>query len=150
MHLNNLRKNLFIILVRLKWKRLDSILKIVLLIYAVVCLVYGLGYLIVPDSLVELSGGAPVFHGWLRWSGGVIIALGIGAILTYLNPKGQGIFVTTIAIGTLLAGLAMIWTWINIEEGANVWFTAVPTIVLLALSGLLWWSRQAAKNTLYP
>ena len=131
-------------------KSTSGILKIVLLIYAVVCLIYGLGYLIVPDSLVELSGGAPVFHGWLRWSGGVIIALGIGAILTYLNPKGQGIFVTTIAIGTLLAGLAMLWTWVNIEEGSNVWFTALPTIVLFALSGLLWWSRQEAKNILYP
>ena len=131
-------------------KSTSGILKIVLLIYAVVCLIYGLGYLIVPDSLVELSGGAPVFHGWLRWSGGVIVALCIGAILTYLNPKGQGIFVTTIAIGTLLAGLAMIWTWINIEEGSNVWFTAMPTIVLLVLSGLLWWGRQTAKDILYP
>lgn len=128
----------------------SGILKIALLIFAVVCLIYGLGYLIVPDSLVELSGGAPVFHGWLRWSGGVIIALGIGAILTYLKPKGQGIFVTTIAIGTLLSGLAMIWTLIHIEEGANVWFTALPAVVLLALTGLLWWSRQAAKNILYP
>ena len=128
----------------------SGILKIALLIFAVVCLIYGLGYLIVPDSLVELSGGAPVFHGWLRWSGGVIIALGIGAILTYLKPKGQGIFVTTIALGSLLAGLVMIWTWINIEEGSNVWFTAVPTIVLLALSGLHWWGRQTAKDILYP
>ena len=128
----------------------SGILKIALLIYAVVCLIYGLGFFIVPDSLVELSGGEPVFHGWLRWSGGVIIALGIGAILTYLKPKGQGIFVTTIAIGALLAGLAMLWAWINIEEEANVWFTALPTIVLLALSGLLWWSRQKAKNILYP
>ncbi|MEA3477106.1 MAG: hypothetical protein U9R60_02925, partial [Bacteroidota bacterium] len=99
---------------------------------------------------VELSGGEPVFHGWLRWSGGVIIALGIGAILTYLKPKGQGIFVTTIAIGSLLAGLAMLWTWINIEEGSNVWFTVAPTIILFVLSGLLWWSRQTAKKILYP
>jgi hypothetical protein len=128
----------------------SGILKIALLIYAVVCLIYGLGFFIVPDSLVELSGGEPVFHGWLRWPGGVIIALGIGAILVYLKPKGQGIFVTTIAIGALLAGLAMLWAWLNIEEGANVWFTALPTIVLLALSGLLWWSRQKAKNILYP
>jgi len=128
----------------------SGILKIALLIYAIVCLIYGLGFFIVPDSLVELSGGEPVFHGWLRWSGGVIFALGIGAILTYLKPKGQGIFVTTIAVGALLAGLAMLWAWINIEEGANVWFTAFPTIVLLALSGLLWWSRQQAKNILYP
>jgi hypothetical protein len=128
----------------------SGILKIALLIYAVVCLIYGLGFLIVPDSLVELSGGEPVFQGWLRWPGGVIVALGIGAILVYLKPKGQGIFVTTIAIGALLAGLAMLWAWLNIEEGANVWFTALPTIVLLALSGLLWWSRQKAKNILYP
>jgi len=128
----------------------SGILKIALLIYAVVCLIYGLGFFIVPDSLVELSGGEPVFHGWLRWSGGVIIAFGIGAILTYLKPKGQGIFVTTIAIGTLLAGVAMLWALISIEEGANVWFTALPAIVLLALSGLLWWSRQKAKNILYP
>ena len=128
----------------------SGILKIALLVFAVVCLIYGLGFFIVPDSLVELSGGEPVFHGWLRWPGGVIIALGIGAILTYLNPNGQGIFVTTIAIGALLAGLAMLWSWINIEEGANVWFTALPTIVLLALSGLLCWSRQKAKNILYP
>ena len=125
-------------------------LKIALLIYAVVCLIYGLGFFIVPDSLVELSGGEPVFHGWLRWPGGVIVALGIGAILVYLKPKGQGIFVTTIAIGALLAGLAMLWAWINIEEGTNVWFTALPAIILLALSGLLWWSRQEAKNILYP
>ena len=128
----------------------SGILKVALLIYALVCLIYGLGFFIVPDSLVELSGGEPVFHGWLRWPGGVIIALGIGAILAYLKPKGQGIFVTSIAIGALLAGLAMLWAWLNIEEGANVWFTALPTIVLLALSGLLWWSRQKAKNILYP
>jgi hypothetical protein len=61
-------------------------LKIVVLIYAVVCLVYGLGFAIVPDSLVELSGSEPVFHGWLRWPGGVLIALGIGAILVFLKP----------------------------------------------------------------
>ncbi len=123
-------------------------LKFSLIIYALVCLIYGLGFFVVPDSLVELSGGDPVYHGWLRWSGGVLIAMSIGAILVYLKPKGQGIFVTTIAIGTLLAGLALLWAWINIEEGVDVWFTACPTIVLLAVSGLLWWSRQAAENIL--
>ncbi|MCK5137814.1 MAG: hypothetical protein KAR19_18655 [Bacteroidales bacterium] len=103
-----------------------------------------------PDSLVELSGSEPVFHGWMRWPGGILIALGMGAILVYLKPKGQGIFVTTIAIGALLAGLALLWAWISIEQEVNVWFTALPTIVLLALSGLLWWSRQEAKSILYP
>ncbi|MBA7561196.1 hypothetical protein ES708_02831 [subsurface metagenome] len=123
-------------------------LKTALLIYAVVCIVYGIGYLIFPDFLVKLSGGEPVFHGWLRWSGGTLIAFGIGAIMVFQKPKKQGIFVTTIAIGTLLAGLALLYGWIKLEEGANVWFTALPTIVVLGLSCLLWWSRQQAKDIL--
>jgi peptidoglycan/LPS O-acetylase OafA/YrhL len=125
-------------------------LKIVLIIYAVVCLVYGLGYLIVPDLLVSLSGGDPVFHGWLRWSGGILIALGIGAILVFLKPKGQGIFVTTMALGTLLAGLALLLAWVTIKEEVNAWFAALPTIIVLGLSCLLWWSRQQTKDILYP
>jgi len=125
-------------------------LKIVLIIYAVVCLVYGLGYLIVPDLLVSLSGGDPVFHGWLRWSGGILIALGIGSILVFLKPKAQGIFVTTMALGSLLAGLALLLAWVTITEEVNAWFTALPTIIVLGLSCLLWWSRQQAKDILYP
>ena len=123
-------------------------LKTALLIYAVVCIVYGIGYLIFPDFLVKLSGGEPVFHGWLRWAGGTLIAFGIGAIMVFQKPKNQGIFVTTIALGTLLAGLALLYGWITLEEGANVWFTALPTIVVLVLSCLLWWTRQQAKDIL--
>ncbi len=125
-----------------------AFLKIVLIIYAIVCIVYGVFYFFIPDYLVNLSGGEPVYHGWLRWSGGVLIALGIGAMLVYKNPKNQGIFVVTIAIGSTLAGLALLYAWITIEEGANVWFTAFPTIILLLISGLLWWSRQQVKDIL--
>ena len=128
----------------------SGFLKIVLIIYAVVCMVYGLGYLFVPGFLVDLSGGAPVFPGWLRWAGGVLCALGIGAILVFLKPEGQGTFITTIALGCSLAGLALIWTWIFNEEGANIWFTATPAIVVSGLAVLLWWSRQTAKKILYP
>ena len=125
-------------------------LKIVLIIYAVVCIIYGIGYLFVPDFLVDLSGGEPVFHGWLRWSGGVLVALGIGAILAFLKPAGQGILITTYALGCSLAGLALLWSWINIEEGTNVWFTAMPAIIVLLLAVLFWWTRQTAKKVLYP
>jgi len=126
----------------------STFLKIVLVIFSVVCIIYGIGYFFAPDCLVNLSGGEPVFHGWLRWSGGVLIALGIGAVLVFLNPKNQDIFVMTIAIGTLLTGLALIYAWITIEEGANVLFTALPAVVILLISGLLWYSRQQAKDIL--
>jgi hypothetical protein len=125
-------------------------LKVVLLIYAIVSIIYGIGYLLVPDSLVNMSGGQPVFHGWLRWSGGVLIALGIGAILVYINPLSQGIFVTTIALGCFLCGLGLLWALINREEGGKLWFTALPAIIVFALSALLWWGRSKAKEILYP
>ena len=127
-----------------------GLLKIVLIIFAVVSLVYGIGYFFAPGFLVNLSGDTPVFHGWLRWSGGVLIALGIGAILVYLNPQNQGIFVTTMALGSLLIGIALLWAWITIQEGAKPWFTALPTIIAFVLAILLWWSRIKAKDILYP
>lgn len=126
----------------------NLLLKVSLIIFAIVAIVYGLGYLFSPAFLVKLSGGEPVFSGWLRWSGGTIIALGIGALMTMRNPKNQGIFITTIALGTLLAGLALLYSWITLEEGANVWFTALPTILVLLISALLWWSLYKAKDIL--
>lgn len=125
-------------------------LKTVLIIYAVVCIIYGIGYFFVPSSLVKLAGETPVFNGWLRWSGGVLVALGTGAILVYLNPKNQGIFVTTIALGCLFCGLGLLWAWIVLPEGSNAWFTALPTIIVFALSVLLWMARVKAKEILYP
>jgi len=101
-------------------KKSTTLLKIVLIVYAIVCIVYGLFYFVAPDYLVSISGGEPVYHGWLRWSGGVLIALGIGAILVYQNPKNQGIFVFSIAIGSTLAGLALLYAWVANEEGAKV------------------------------
>lgn len=123
-------------------------LKIVILIYAVVALVYGLCFFFVPDFLVNMSGGEPVFHGWLRWAGGLCIAIGIGSLMVMQKPKNQGIFVTTIALGSLMTGLGLLYAWINLEEGANVMFTAMPTILMLVISGLLWWGRQNAKDIL--
>jgi hypothetical protein len=126
----------------------NLLLKVSLIIFAIVAIVYGLGYLFFPAFLVKLSGGEPVFSGWLRWSGGTIIALGIGALMTMANPKNQGIFVTTIALGTLLAGLALVYSWITLEGRGNVWFTALPTILVLLVSALLWWSLFKAKDIL--
>ena len=128
----------------------SQLLKISLVIYAAVCLVYGLGFMFLSDFLVKLSGSDPVFHGWLRWSGGVLVALGIGAFLVYRKPEGQGIFVTTIALGSTLCCLSLFCAWATHEEGVNVWFTALPAIILSIVAILLWWSRQKTKDILFP
>ena len=127
-----------------------GILKVVLIIFAVISLVYGIGYFFAPGLLVNLSGDTPVFHGWLRWSGGVLIALGVGAILVYLNPHNQGIFVTAMALGCLLIGIALLWAWLTLQEGANPWFTALPTILSFVLVVLLWWGRSKQKISCIP
>ncbi|MCX6253701.1 MAG: hypothetical protein NTV31_04400 [Bacteroidia bacterium] len=124
------------------------LLKVALVSFAVVAFVVGLGLFFIPELIVKLAGSAPVDSGWLRWPGGTLTASGIGALLVLRNPKNQGIFVTTSALGTLLAGLAMVHSWINPEAGSYVWFTALNAFLLLLISALLWWGRQKALDIL--
>jgi hypothetical protein len=123
-------------------------LKVVLVIYAIVVLVYGVFFFFIPGVLVKISGADPVDSGWLRWAGGILIGFGIGALLVRRNPAKQGIFVLTISLGTLLSGLALLYSWIVHEYSAGMWFIALATIVVLVVSALLWWSRQKAKAIL--
>ena len=125
-----------------------KVLKFSLIILAVIFLVYGFGFLFVPGLLVKLSGGNPVEFSWLRWSGGVIIALGIGALMVFSKTEKQGIFVTSMALATLFAGLGMLYSWIMQEYSGATWFMALPTCLALVLSGLLWWGRGQAKGIL--
>jgi hypothetical protein len=123
-------------------------LKVVLVIHAIVALVYGLSLLLIPGILADISGGKPVDVGWLRWAGGMLISLGIGTLLVFRDPTKQGVFVTTISLGTLLGGLGLLYSWIMHEYSAAAWFIVLPTIVVLVVSALLWWSLQKAKGIL--
>jgi uncharacterized protein YjeT (DUF2065 family) len=123
------------------------LLNAALVIFMIVSIVYGLGYAFFPKTLVSMSGGDPIPSTWLRWSGGVLIALGIGTIMVFRNPARQKIFVITIALGTLFTGLALLYSWI-FEPTGKTWFTALPAIITLVLSGLLWWGLKEGKETL--
>ena len=125
-----------------------KVLKVTLIILAVIALVYGFAYLFVPGILVKLSGGNPVEFSWLRWSGGIIIGLGIGCLMVSSKPEKQGIFVTTMVLATLFAGLGILYSWIMQEYTGATWFIALPTCLLLVLSCLLWWGRGQAKGIL--
>jgi hypothetical protein len=125
-----------------------AMLKVALVILAVVSIIYGIGYLIFPGTLLSLSGGNPVDFAWLRWSGGIIIALGIGALMVFRKPEKQGIFVFTMALSTLLCFLGLLISWIMKEYSGSTMFIAVPTILILIISCLIWWGRQQAKGIL--
>jgi hypothetical protein len=125
-----------------------KILKVTLIILAVTFLVYGFGFLFVPGILVKLSERNPIEFSWLRWSGGVIFALGIGCLMVSSKPEKQGIFVTSMALAALFTGLGMLYSWIMQEYSGATWFIALPTCLALVLSGLLWWGRGQAKGIL--
>lgn len=123
------------------------LLKVALVIFAIVTFVYGIGYLFFPVALVDLSGGDPVPSGWLRWSGGTILALTVGAIIILRKPAGQYALVITLGLGTLFTGLTLLYSWFCDYIG-DIWFTAVPAIVLLIDSALIWWGYSQAKEVL--
>jgi hypothetical protein len=123
------------------------LLKFTLIIFAVMAVVYGIGYLFFTDFLVELSGSEPVDASWLRWAGATISALGIGAIFIFMNPSKQGAFVLTLMLGNLFTGLAMLYTWI-FELATTTWFTAVPTLLLLLVACLFYISWLQNKELL--
>lgn len=124
-----------------------KLLNVALIIYIVIVLVYGVLFLFVPQLLAEASGGEPVNSSWLRWPGGVLVSLGIGSILVYRNPSKQDAFVVAMALGTLFAGLALLYALL-FESTGDIWFTALPVIVLLTSSLLLWLGRMQAKDIL--
>lgn len=125
-----------------------KMLKLALMLAAIVSLVYGLAYLLIPSSLVKLSGGNPVEVSWMRWSGGVIIAWAIGTLMVYSNPEKQKIFVTYLSLAHLLAGLGLLYSWMMQEYSGATWFIAIPTLILLILAVLLFWGRNQAKEIL--
>jgi hypothetical protein len=123
-------------------------LRVVLIVFAVASFVYGIGFLFVPGVWVNLNGGDLVDYGWLRWPGGFLIGLGIGAIMVARKPENQGIFVFTAAMIGLLGGLGMLYSLIAQEYTGSIIFILIPTVLMLVLSGFLWWGLGRAKDNL--
>jgi hypothetical protein len=130
-------------------KKNIKLLNVALIIYIVVVLVYGVLFLLAPQLMVKVSGSEQVASSWLRWPGGVLIALGVGAIMVCRDPLKQYVFVLTITLGSLLAGLALLYALL-FEMVGETWFTALPVIILLILAAILWSGSRQAKDILCP
>ena len=125
-----------------------QLLKVALILYAIVTLVNGLVYLFMPVTYIKLTGSEPIPPAWIRWSGGILISLGIGAIMVFRHPVKQGIFIKISAIGSLLVGLTGLYE-VFFESVGSIWYSLFPAIVNLILSALLWISLKQAKATLW-
>ena len=126
-----------------------KVLKISLLVVGLLWLISGLGIFFAPAMIGKLIVGNQVDLIMFRLMGGIHIALGIGALMVYSKPEKQGIFVLTIALVNLLAGLAFLFGWIMREyiggPGTIIIFAA---ILALVLSALVFWGRSQARDIL--
>jgi hypothetical protein len=123
-------------------------LKAALLFAIIVDLFYGIAFFVAPGLMSELAGGTPVEHGWLRWSGGVLLGFAGGAIQTYRDPAKQKSMITALTSAPLLSGLAFAYTLLFENYSIHTWFILVPCVVVFALFGVMLWARQGAKEIL--
>jgi len=127
----------------------NHLLKISLALFALIALVFGISYLFFPEVQISSTGGEPIDPGWVRWVGGIFIALGVGSIMVFRKPLKQGIFVTTIALGSSLLSLTLLYSMLYENEGYNLVHVLTPVIVLSLLSILLWISLKQSKDILW-
>jgi len=126
------------------------LLKVSLILFAIVAIGYGIVHSFFPEAYVKSAGGDPIPSSWLRWIGGIMIPLGIGAIMVFRNPYKQGIFITTIAIGNLLCGLILLYSLFFENTGIGYTMaTLAPAIVSLILSGLFWLCLNQSGDLLW-
>jgi hypothetical protein len=108
---------------------------------AIVGVVYGIGFLLMPQAMVQLSGdpGAPTNPGWLRWAGGFVLGIAIGPWLASEGSTMEQAFKLGLAIAYSLAGLALVYSALSGEYVGAQWFIWMPIVILAALASAMWW-----------
>lgn len=114
--------------------------RMILYVEAIVSLVYGLLFLLIPRWMFTLSQdpGAPAAAGWVRWSGGLLIGVGIAAGLAAANPETQKPLVVGLLVAATLIALSLLYSLFN-EFGGAQWFLWVPILANAALAVGLGW-----------
>jgi hypothetical protein len=129
-------------------QNVSIVLKIALILVVIELGIYGLVLLLIPSQFTQFIGANPTEAVWLRWPGGILIALAAGSFLVIRNPGGQSSLVLTLTLGFLLGGLAMLYSWITVEYSADTVHLAVPTILNLVVTVLLFLGWQSSRDTL--
>jgi hypothetical protein len=108
---------------------------------AILGVMYGMGFLLIPHAMFQLSGdpGAPANAGWVRWAGGYVLGISIGPWLAAEGWLKEQPFIAGLAAAFTLSGLALIYSAVSGEYGGAAWFIWMPMIILGALAPFMWW-----------
>jgi hypothetical protein len=112
----------------------------ILYVVAIVTLVYGLLFLLIPQWLFDLSQdtGIPAHLGWVRWSGGLLIGVGVAAGFAAANPGTQKPLVMGLMVATTLIALSLLYDLFGGYDGTQ-WFMWLPILINAALACALGW-----------
>jgi hypothetical protein len=101
---------------------------------------YGFGFLLMPDSIFQLSGdpGVPTNPGWVRWAGGFVLGIAMGPWLASEGWTTEQPFIAGLAAAFTLSGLALLYSVLSGEYAGAAWFAWMPIIILAALAPAMW------------
>jgi hypothetical protein len=108
---------------------------------AIVGVMYGIGFLLMPDSMFQLSGdpGVPTNQGWVRWAGGFVLGTAIGPWLASEGLMKERPFIAGLAAAFSLSGLALLYSAVSGEYAGAAWFIWMPIVILAVLAPTMWW-----------
>ena len=113
----------------------------------VVLVAYGLGFLLSPHVMLNLSQdpGVPTNGGWVRWAGGPLLGMGVAAWLAANNPEKQGPLIVGFAVAFTLIALALLYSTLGGEYLGVQWFIWLPIVITAVSAAAMWW--LAARYT---
>ncbi len=131
-----------------------AVVRTALLIYIVVNVAYGLPMLLWPDLIWGTIGGADGLRlealESMRWAGGVLLGLAIGAFFAFTRPAGQWTLMMGIGAHTSLAAVGI---WLSLLAGEwtptiDLWFVWLAAIVVPIESLYIWYARFKGRELL--
>ena len=128
-------------------------LRLAVLAYVAINLLYGLPGAIWPDLIWGTIGGvdSPELEvlAAMRWGGAILVAWAIGGFLVLGRPKGRQTMVTTFALQYTLAAVALATSLFAGEfDFADTWFSVASVLVVAAGAAYLWYARWTGREVL--
>ena len=108
---------------------------------AIVGVMYGIGFLLMPSAMFQLSGdpGVPTNPGWVRWAGGFVLGIAMGPWLASEGWVKEQPFIAGLAAAYTLSGLALLFSVVSGEYAGAAWFIWTPIVLLAVLASIMWW-----------
>ena len=92
-------------------KQIPNGLKITFLVHLIVAVIFGVGFLLIPEMLTEMLGARTIEPSTFRLVGAALLAFGVSSWLAYRQPVWEKvkIVVQLEIVWTILGVLATLW-----------------------------------------